>query len=75
MSLTLKHGLCKQTLICCLEGSVSNRKAWVKNGTTQKQNRIKFGIIYVNWTYTGQWGALAGAERAAKGTLKAPPLS
>lgn len=38
MSLTLKHGLCKYSLICGLEGSVSNREAWVKNGTTQ--NRI-----------------------------------
>lgn len=47
-SLTLKHGLCKYSLICGLEGSVSNRKAWVKNGITQNQNRIKFGTIYVN---------------------------
>lgn len=69
MSLTLKHGLCKYSLICGLEGSVSNRKAWVKNGITQNQNRIKFGTIYVNWAYTGQWGALAGADRAAKGAF------
>lgn len=44
MSLTLKCGLCKYSLICGLEGSVSNRKAWVKIGTAQNQNRIKFGI-------------------------------
>lgn len=35
---------------------------------------IKFGIIYVNWTHTGQWGARAGPDRAAKGTFKATTL-
>lgn len=69
--LKLKHDLCKYSLISGLEGSVSNRKAWVKKGTTEQHNRIKFGIIYINWTLTGQWGAFAGADEAAKGAFKA----
>lgn len=36
-SLTLKHGLCKYSLIFGLEGSVSNRKAWVKKWDYSRQ--------------------------------------
>jgi len=42
-------------------------KAWYYS----PQNRIKFGIVYVIWTYTSQWGALTGAKEATKGAFKA----